>query len=190
MGLNGGTVLQEFNTIVTGKGFKRVLPGLGINSLTEADGDKLDNGSTPPMAAGETSGLVVAVAASTTFAGAFNFVIPEDYDESNDYLRIRVLAVMGGTTNSTVGLTATAYRKRASAALSSDLAPTAPTGDIPISTSYASWLEFTLDSNTLQGGDVIHFTLSTEAHTTDTVDISALEVVYKSDLVYFTKADR
>ena len=193
MGITGGTFLQQLGSIITGKGFKRIVPGIGINSLTEADGDKLDNGSTPAMAAGETNGLVVTVAACATLLGCLNFVVPEDYDESLDYLRVRVLGVLGteaaGTTDTTVGWTAVAYRKRASAALSSDLAPTAA-GDIPIATSYASWLEFDLDGNSLQGGDVIHMQIDSEAHTTDSIDVSALEVVYKSDLVYFDKADR
>jgi hypothetical protein len=187
--MNSATFLHDCAGIITGKGFKRVIPGLGINELTEADGDTLDNGSTPPMAALETNGYGVAVANNTTFAGCLNFVIPQDYDESDDELKIRILGATVGGTDSGDTMDCTAYRKRGGVALGSDLNPSV-SGAMAATAVLADWVEIDLSDNSLQGGDVLHVTLSTSAHATDPVHIYAIEVQYRSCLVYFDKADR
>lgn len=186
--MNPATLLQHMKGIVTGDGIKKVIPGIGINSLTEADGDKLDNASTPPIAALETNGYGVAVAANTTFAGCLNFVLPRDYDESLDYLRIRILAATVGGTDSGDTIDCTAYVKRGGSALGSDLNPSVSSA-IAATAAGADWVELDLDGNSLQGGDVIHVTLSTSAHTTDPVHIYAIEVVYRGVIVYFDVED-
>lgn len=181
-------ILDAINMEVSGgNGILKIIEGISMTDLTEADGDTLDNGSTPPMAALETNGLGIVVAAGQALVGCLNFILPRDYDEDNDKLRIRVLVVSSGTDVPT--LTATAYAKRASTALGSDLAPDA-TAAIPVSTAYADWRVLNLDGNGLKGGDVIHATISAGTHATHTVDVSALEVQYKGDIVYYDKDDR
>lgn len=190
MSLNPGTFLKRTEDIVTGYGFKKHIAGISVRDLTEADGDKLDNGSTPPMAAFETNSLGIQVASSATFIGELDFIVPEDYDETADYLRFRFLAVSGGTTD-TPSIDAAIYRKRPSTALSDDLNPII-SAVIPISTSYADWREINADGLSVQAGDHLHieFSLGGTRGTNDTVDVSGLEVVYASDLVYYDNSDR
>ena len=188
MGLGPAQILDRISKIVSGNGFKRCIDGISIQSLTEADGDNLDNASTPALAALETNTLGVNVASSATLIGCLNFKLPRDYDESLDQLRINLLAVSESTAD-TPTLTATAYRKRTGAALSSALT-IVDSAAIPISTAYAAWRVVGIDSNSLKGGDVIHVTLSTVAHTTDAAYILGVEVEYRGDLVYFLLEDR
>lgn len=186
MGLNAATFLHDVKGIVTGNGFLKTISDVSMNDLTEADGDKLDNGSTPPLAALESNGLGVAVASSTTFAGCLNFTLPRDYDQSNDYLKIRILCGIIGGTDSGDTMDCTAYVKRANTALGSDLDPDV-SGAMGATVATVDWVELDLSGNSLQGGDVVHVTLSTSAHTNDAVHIYALEVEYKSCFVYFSK---
>ena len=186
--MNSATFLHRLDNLITGNGFKCVIPGVNIQSLTEEDGDRLDNSSTPPYAAFETSGLGMAQASSTTFLGELDVVVPQDYDKSDDYLRIRLLAQSAGDTN-TPTIDAAIYSKRAGSALGSDLDPTISAA-VANNTANGGWVEINADGNSLQGGDALHIELVTSAHTTDALHIYALELVYKSDLVYFNKANR
>lgn len=179
-------ILQELKEAVTGDGILRVIPGIGMNNLTEADGDVLDNGSTPPLAALETNGLGVAVGNGTTFAGCLNFVLPQDYDQSDDHLKVRILCGVIGGTDSGDTIDCTAYVKRANTALGSDLDPDI-SGVMGATVATVDWVEIDLSDNDLQGGDVVHVTLATSAHANDPVHIYALEVEYRGDVVYFSK---
>ena len=186
MGMSGGTFLHQVKEIITGAGFRKVISGISINDLTEADGDKLDNGSTPPLAALETNGLGVAVGNGTTFAGCLNFVLPQDYDQSQDSLKILILGATVGGTDSGDTMDCTVYVKRGGAALGSDLDPDVSEA-MAATAILADWVEIDLSGNDLRGGDVVHVTLATSAHANDPVHIYAVEVEYRSCLVYFDK---
>lgn len=200
MGLNAATFLKRLEEVVSGHGFKQVIPNVGIHNVRTAAGALLDNGTTPTLAALETNIEGISIAAAATAIGELNFVLPEDYDEEKNYLRVRILAVSGGTTD-TPSIDGTMYAKRNGLALTSDLNPTIA-AVCPISTSYASWLELNCDGKTindadgcaqpLRGGDVVQITLATGGTrgTTDTLNIYAIEIVYKGDLVYFDPDDR
>lgn len=190
MSMQPAHFLKNCERMVTGHGFKRHMSGVSIRDLTEADGDKLDSGSTPPMAALETNSLGVQVASSATFLGELDITAPEDYDKSIDMLRFRFLAVSDGTTD-TPSIDAAIYRKRAGAVLSSDLDPTI-SAVIPISTAYAAWREIDADGLDIQGGDHLHieFSLGGTRGTSDAANFHSMEIVYASDLVYYDDDDR
>lgn len=198
--MNPATFLQNCDRIISGKGFKKVIPGVGIHSIRDSSGDLLDSSTTPALAALETNMEGIQVAAAATAIGELRFVIPWDYDENDNELLVWILAVSGGTTD-TPSIDGAMYAKRNGLALTSDLNPTI-TSVCPISTSYASWLmldcsDMTIDDSDgvaqpLRGGDVIQITLTTGGTrgTTDTLDIYDIDVSYRSDLVFFDPDDR
>ena len=190
MSMNPAHFLSNLDRITTGKGFRKHIAGIDIRDLTEADGDKLDNSSTPPMAELETSSLGIAVASSATFVGELDFLVPRDYDASVNKLRFRFLVVSAGTTD-TPSIDAAIYRKRESIALSGDLDPTI-SAVIPISSAYAAWREINADGLAIQAGDHLHveFSLGGTRGTNDAAHFHALEVIYASDLVYYEDDER
>lgn len=137
----------------------------------------------PTIANVETNAIAVVVAASTTAGGSFVFQVPKDYDKVADELKINVQVVSGGTTNVPT-LTATAYRKRATLALTGALTVVASTA-IPTSTVGAGERTIVLSGNGLQASDTITVNLVTGAHTTDTVVIYTVEVLYKGSIVFY-----
>ncbi len=185
--------LSELNGIVTGDGYKKSIPinlgqcrkyddGVILNAtVTETGIDMLDTGS---------KAFVIFVDDDQTDMFLFNFVIPQDYDESLDKLRIRALCSMNGGTTDIVYLDAEVYRKRAGAVLSADLDPTIDATRIPAAIADASWREVNSDGENMQGGDALTVVLKTAAHTTDAIHVYGLEVVYAADIVYFDEADR
>ena len=194
MGLNAATFLERLDAIITGKGFKKAVPvhlnechkyddgALLTTTVTAAGYDLLDTGSKQ---------RVIFVDDDETSMFGFNFSVPEDYDESVDKLRIRALISMdGGTTDDALLLDAEIYRKRAGAAATADLDPTADTTAIPLAVADAIWSEVNADGNTLQGGDQLTVVLKTGAHATDGIIVYGIEVVYAADLVYFDVDDR
>lgn len=130
----------------------------------------------------ETNASATTVAASTTDAGTFVFVIPEDYDEVADEFKLIILANSAGDTNTPI-LDATIYRKRGGAALSADLNPTASSA-IPTNTAKAAERTITASGNLLKAGDVLTINLLTGAHTTDAVIIHSVSPQYKSSIVF------
>lgn len=187
MGATPGTLLDRINRIITGNGFKRTIDGTSLYDLTEAAGNHIGASTTPPIAAIETYGVGVAVAAGTTFAGCLNVRIPRDYDESLDILKVNILAVSAGTDVPT--LTCTAYRKRTGVAMSSALTVVASAA-IPTVTALAAWRTINISGNSLKGGDVVHIALATAAHASHVANLLAIEVEYRGDLAYFLVEDR
>ncbi len=188
-GLNAGTFLKRLEGTVTGFGFKREIAGLGINQLRLADGAPLlANGGNPSYVSLETYFEGVQLPASQTALGVLAFKIPRDYDKDNDYLRIRFLANSAGDTN-TPTIDASMYRKRAGAALSSDLDPTI-SGAVNSNTNIADWVEIDADGLGMQAGDAVTFIFASSAHTTDALNVYEIEVIYKSDLVFNEPEER
>ena len=191
--MNPATILKNLERIVTGHGYKKSVPiplatchkyddgALMTTTVTETGVDMLDTSDKQ---------FVIFVDDDETYGPAFNFSVPQDYDESADKLRIRALCSMDGGTTDTVYLDAEIYRKRAGAAASADLDPTAETTAIPSAVASAAWSEVNADGNSLQGGDQLTINLKTGAHTTDGIIIYGIEVVYAADIVYFDEDDR
>jgi hypothetical protein len=161
-------------------GFRRVKSINIISDLRTTAGLVLTAATVPTVAAIETNAVAIVAAAGGTANGTFTFVVPDDYADQSDELKIRLLVVSGGTDVPTQ--TATAYRKRAGAALTAALTvvasaaiPTAP----PRRRSGSSTCR-----QQPAAGDVLTINLVSGAHATDTVIIHGIQVQYKSGLVF------
>jgi len=187
MGLNPGTFLFRLRSIITGFGFRKAIPGIGIGSLRDSDGTILTGATEPKRASLETTFEGVVSTAGQTDLGTLQFVIPGDYDATNDVLKVRFLAQSAGT--DVPAIDATLYRKREGAAISSDLGPTI-SGAINTVTALADWVEIDCSGLSLLPGDAISMDFTLDAHASHDADIYGLEVIYSSDLVYYYSADR
>lgn len=189
MGLNPATFLKSLERIVTGQGFKRVIQGVDINSMRLATGGILaaDSGN-PGRVSLETHFEGVQLPSSQTDLGSLAFQVPRDYDESIDKMYVRFLANSAGATN-TPTIDAALYQKKIETALSADLDPTISAA-VQTSTAKADWVEIKAESQGLVAGAAVTWVLTTSAHTTDALNIYALEVVYYSDLAYFDSSMR
>ena len=186
MGLNPGTLLKRLEGIVTGFGFKRVIPGIGIESLRTSAGLILEAATTPKRAAFEAHFEGVAATAGSAAGGTLNFVVPRDYDETNDYLAIRILAQSAGTDVPTID--ATVYRKREGYAIV-EVDPTI-SGAINTATALADWVEIVFDGKGLKAGDAMNVELIVGTHASHDANFYGLEIVYRSDLVYYENTER
>lgn len=184
--LRASALKQSCDQIVNGSGFKKSVDVLGI--FRDTDGAPLTNATTPAITALETNALGIQVASSATLVGKLIWQVPRDYDQTNDYLRLRFLASSGGDTD-TPAIDATVYRSRTGVAISSDLNPTI-SASINNDTTDKGWVEINIDSKSLQPGDVLTIAVDTGAHTSDAVDVYGAELVYKTDLVYNVKTER
>jgi hypothetical protein len=121
---------------------------------------------------------IITSAASQTTVATYGFLVPRDYDENSDQIRVRILARMGGATNTptltvassttllggTVGVAGTSVT---SAALSN------------VEAAY----EFDLSGQGLTRDEILSFVITAGAHTTDALQIFAIEIVYASCIV-------
>lgn len=187
--MNPATFLHNVERIVTGHaGLKVSMPGVNLNSLRDSDGTILTASTEPSREALETSFIGAVVSASQTDLGTLTFMIPRDYDATVDKLYIRFLANSAGDTN-TPTIDCAMYRKRAGAALSSDIDPTISAA-VNNNTTKAGWVEIVSEDDGWQPGDAVTCVFTTSAHTTDALNVYALEVVYYSDLVYYEPTER
>lgn len=147
--------------------------------------------SSVAIAADETNAIAVKCEQTVDTLFIQDIVIPSDYDETSDHLKLRVLASqLLVSTDDDVELDAKAYVKSAGVALGSDLDPTAP-GTVLSTTE--QWVEFDLSGNSLVYGNVLHWHLITNgANDTngEEVLIHAVEIEYKSMIVAFDEDDR
>ncbi len=187
MGLNGATYLKELDTIIPGQGFKRMIPGIGINSWRDAAGLILTGSTAPLRASLETNFEGVQSASGTTDGGSIQFEIPRDYDQAVNKLRVRFLAQSANTDVPTID--AALYVKRAGAALSADLDPTISAA-INTAAALADYVEINCDGLDIEPGDAIHMDLTLSAHASHAANIYALEIEYHSTQVYYDKTDR
>ncbi len=189
MGNNAGTFLKKMEGMITGFGFKKEIQGVDINSLRLATGAILvaDSGN-PGRVSLETNFEGVQLPSSQTDLGSLTFKIPRDYDQTQDELAIRFLANSAGD-NDTPTIDGALYRKRAGVALSSDLDPTISAA-VNTNTGIAGWVEINCDSLSLQPGDAVTALFTSSAHTSDALSVYAIEVIYRSDLVFNVQTDR
>ena len=182
--MNPATFLHNCERIVTGiEGLKVSIPGLDINSLRDADGIILTASTEPGRNALETNFDGVDVSSSQTDLGSLTFMIPRSYDATIDKMRIRFLVQSAGDTN-TPTIDCAMYRKRAGAALTADIDPTISAA-VNNNTTLAGWVEIVSEGDGWEPGDAVTCIFTTSAHTTDALNIYALEVVYISDLAYW-----
>ena len=188
--MNPGNFLAKLESVVTGRGIKRVIGGVDINSIRDADGTILTAATEPSREALETSFIGLVVSSSQTDLGTLTFTVPRDYDATVDKMRIRFLVNSGGTTDAPI-LDAAIYCKKPGVALSADLNPTASAA-IPktSATTGAAWREIVVGGEGLEPGDALTCVFSTGAHTSDAVNIYALEVAYIGDIAYFEESER
>lgn len=192
--MNPATFLQNCDRIITGYGFRRSVPiplgtlrfiatGDDIGVGTGASGiDMLDTGE---------KGMLLWSDNGETDICQINFVIPQDYDETIDKLRLRVLCSTDEeATDDTFYIDAKVYRKRAGAALSADLDPTISPDAVPLTEALTAWREVNIDSEGMQGGDCLTIILAASGHTSTGLQIYGIEMVYAGCLVYFDENDR
>jgi hypothetical protein len=171
----------------SGDGYRVKVP-LAPFDLSTAAGLGLTAATVPAIVANEVNDLVASCVAGQTAAGSFKFVVPQHYDEKADELKLDVLVVSGGDTNVPT-LTATAYRKRAGAALTTALTVVASAA-IPNATTKAAVRTINLSGNSLRAGDTVMINLVTAAHATDAVFVLGVEVQHKSGVVFNTPSLR
>lgn len=185
--MNPATFLKNTERIVTGQGFKRIIPGITLSSWKNADGLELTAATEPRRASAETVFEAVTSYRGTTVGGSLQFVVPRDYDQTVDKLKIRFLAQSSSSETPTID--AVLYRKRAGAAISGDLDPTISAA-INSATAKAAWVEINCDDLGMQPGDALHFDFTFSTHSSHEANMYGLEVEYRSDLVYYDKTDR
>ena len=186
--MNEQNMVKRISFLTTGDGFRKH-KDVKLNDVRDADGTTLTTGTVPVLAALETSFIGLSVAANQTYLGTLQFVIPEDYDESKNELRLRFLCNSAGTTNAPT-LAATLYVKRAGVALATKTQKTSAAISKTSATTGAAWTEINLDSLSLLPGDSIFAVMVTAAHTTDAVSVYALELYYRSNLAFSTLDNR
>lgn len=187
MGLNPGTFLKRTQGIVTGDGYKRQIDGVRLDHLRNDDGTVIAGAGNLGHSALETSYTGICVRAGQTNMGTLGFHLPEDYDETQDKLRVKFLVVGEGSADEPKISFDTHY-KRAGYALSTlgEVSTTA----INKSAGLASWRTAKIDGSSLKAGDAIQLEISTGGHTTDAVFLYDVAVEYASDLVFYDKDDR
>lgn len=123
---------------------------------------------------------VLSSAASQTTIGTWSFPIGRDYDEAGDQIRVRLLARSAGATN-TPTLTVNSFITALGGTVG--VAGTIVVGTAITATEAA--YEFNLSGQGLVRDSVLSFNVVAGAHTTDAVQIFAVEVTYASCLVSF-----
>lgn len=160
----------------------RVSRNYSPTDLKTDAGLTLTAATVPTIANTETNGISVVAAASGVKMGSVVFVVPEDYDEVADELKIVELVASGGDTNVPTQ-TASVYRKRAGAALTAALTVVASAA-IPTGTAKAAERTIVVSGNGLLAGDSLTIDLVSGAHTTDSVILYGVSVQYKSSIVF------
>ena len=110
--MNTANFLKRVGYLSVGDGFRRSQPLHLLSNVRDATGLVLTGSTVPAVAALETNFYGLSVVTGQTFMGKFTWVVPQDYDEDADELRILVAANMAGATNSGETITPTIYRKR------------------------------------------------------------------------------
>ena len=182
--MNKATFLFGLRTLITGQGFKKVQP-IGLREFCLAsDGATLTTTLTTnpgfDMKGTSSKSIVLSWAASKVIATGLALQVPDDYDETNDHLKLR-LKVMSAGAADTPTFSATAYVNGAA----TDLAPDATAA---ISATLG-WVEFDLSDNSISAGDVLTIAITPAAHTTDAIDVFAAKLEYRSDLVFNDDSD-
>lgn len=182
-----GNFLQVAHDIEAGQGFwveRETDLGQWRAGTTAAS---LDTGTTPLLAYAFNS-ILPAVYWASSQSQPINlcYTLPIDFDAAKDSLRIRVTAVMGGTTD-TPAITASGYRARPGDTTTTALTSVASD---PITGTTVAKYDIVMTGDKLQPGDNLRITLTPGAHTTDILYVLGIAIGYKSSLVAYTKGER
>lgn len=180
MGMNPGTFLSRCGRILTGFGFKKNIPISLYDFHLESTGAPLTTtiGTNPGFDKKGTSSkhTVLSWQAAKVVAAGIQVQVPDDYDETLDIFILKLKVAMdGGDDNPNFGVAA--YKNESD----TDLAP-ADTADL---SDTIAWVNVDLSGNGLVAGDNLTIDLTPEAHGNDSIDVFAVKVEYRSDLVYF-----
>ena len=135
---------------------------------------------------------IISAAAATTLITTYGWQVPRDYDETTDYVVVRVLARDAGTTNTpTLTVASSTTIMNSTGILAAGVAIGATGFTAPVSAALSSTLteyEFPLSGQGLVRDSILSFTITASAHTTDAVQIFAVDLVYASCLVSWRDA--
>lgn len=192
MSMNPAFFLKNLERIITGVGFKKEvqIPFLAFHD--EADGAPLTAkgiATDDDVGIDHISNTIVLVWGESAGSGSvdeisFPFVVPQDYDEAEDYLRLRLKAFLDTGTTDTPGIDAHVYKNGVDSNLD-------PTISADLSTT-AAWVEIVISDKTesLVAGDVLTISLFPEAHDSGGIGVYGITMEYKSDLVYYNDGNR
>ena len=182
--MNEQNFLKRTEFFVTGDGFWRGIEIPLREAYLHADGATLTTilSTNPGYSMADTNLLALTWAAGKVVKGGINVHIPGDYDESRDECKVWVLVKSGGSTD-TPTLTFEAFK---ASAPTTDLAPDATAA---IGATFA-WREVDLDGNSILANETLGLTIVPGTHGTDTVEIVAIKLRYRSDLVMNAEAER
>lgn len=151
-------------------GLKQIITGKG-----EVDGGILVDGQS--IISGESA------AGNTTLAEA-NFVVPRDYDEATDHLKLNFAGRMGGSTDTPdVDVVVTLTREG-----ESDSTIQSSTTVFSLDDSYDTAV-LDLSGNDLQRGDHLDVAITVGAHATDDVERLSVRPEYRSTVVSYNDGD-
>lgn len=194
--------LQNIKNIVTGGGFQKdgVNPtndcGFKVDKNLLLDSGLLLTGTTYIA---DTDGYpIFSNAATNTAITTIPFFVPRDYDEATDEIIVRFVANMGGATDTptvtvTAGqeiLTATnAATYKATAAITVTSVD-AVAGAVSTALSATRTRHDAVIRNAgLKRDTLVFIKLTAGAHTTDTVQVAAIGITYRSTLVSYNETD-
>ncbi len=185
MGMNPATFLNRCGSIITGFGFKKNVP-LSLYSFHLTDdgsplSETIDTNAGFDKKGASSKHTVLTWAATKVGAIGIQVQVPDDYDETLDIFILKLKAVMASDSD-TPNFGVTAYKNEAS----TDLAP----DDTTDLSDTIAWVEVDLSGNSLVAGDNLTINLTPEAHGSDSIDVFAAKIEYRSDLVYFDPDDR
>ena len=123
-------------------------------------------------------------ASGNTALGAASFVVPRDYDEATDHLKLNCAGRMDGSTDTpTFDVVVTRTRPGAS-----DSTVQSSTTVFTLSDSYQEAV-LDLSGNGLQRGDHLDIAVTLGAHTTDGAERLAVQPEYRSTVVSYNEFD-
>lgn len=182
--MNRATFLYNLRDLIVGQGFKKIQPISIREFCLASDGASLTTTLTTnpgfDMKGTSSKSIVLSWAASKVVAAGLAVQVPDDYDEAEDHLKLRLKIMSAGATD-TPTFSATAYVNGAA----TDLAPSASAA---ISATLG-WIEIDLSSNSISAGDVLTIAITPAAHTTDAIDLFAAKLEYRSDLVFYDNSN-
>lgn len=180
-----GNFLQLLPEALTDKGFWSEIEndmGQWRNNL----GTPLSVSTTPLYALAFSSMPAIYWAAGNVNPINLSIRIPVNFNKDDDKLRLRITAVMAGTTD-TPTLTCSARRVRVGDTASTEL--TSVVSDAITGTAVAQY-DIELSGNDLHPGDDVLLTLTPSAHATDILYITGISIAQPSSLIAYDPAER
>lgn len=191
MKLSSANFLTHIKALVTGggrdsKGNTKLDSGFLVDSKNLI-GDSVLATSVTRIAASDGFPILSAAATITALA-AIGFTVPRDYDEASDILIVSFVANAGGATD-TPTITLDPDKKTVGSASVQMTAFTGSSLTTAAVSATATRYTIVLTGNTLLRNQLVKFTLTTGAHTTDTVQLLDFRVTYASTLVSYHETD-